>query len=61
MLNKKSCNHAIDEPVYPLKGQDGREVRLPIDRDKNAAMNIHKRMWREYGSLPNAPEMKDEA
>jgi len=31
------------------------------DRDKNAAMNIHKRMWGSLGSLPNAPAMKDEA
>jgi len=30
------------------------------DRDKNAAMNIHKRMWESLGSLLNAPAMKDE-
>jgi len=30
------------------------------DRDKNAALNIHKRMWGESGSLPKAPAMKDE-
>jgi len=31
------------------------------DRDKNAALNIHKRMWESLGSLPNAPAVKDEA
>jgi len=31
------------------------------DRDKNASMNIHKRMWGSLGSLLNAPAMKDEA
>jgi len=31
------------------------------DRDKNAAMNIYKRMWGSLGSLPKAPAMKDEA
>jgi len=30
------------------------------DRDKNAALNIHKRMWESLGSLPNAPAVKDE-
>jgi len=32
-----------------------------IDRDKNASMNIYKRMWGSLGSLPNAPAVKDEA
>jgi len=31
------------------------------DRDKNAALNIHKRMWESLGSLLNAPAVKDEA
>jgi len=31
------------------------------DRDKNASMNIYKRMWGSLGSLPNAPAVKDEA
>jgi len=31
------------------------------DRDKNAALNILKRMWGSLGSLPKAPAMKDEA
>jgi len=32
-----------------------------VDRDKNASMNIYKRMWESLGSLPNAPAVKDEA
>jgi len=32
-----------------------------IDRDKNASMNIYKRMWGSLGSLPNASAVKDEA
>jgi len=32
-----------------------------VDRDKNASLNIHKRMWESLGSLLNAPAMKDEA
>jgi len=32
-----------------------------VDRDKNAAMNIYKRMWESLGSLLNAPAVKDEA
>ena len=32
-----------------------------VDRDKNASLNIHKRMWGSLGSLPNAPTVKDEA
>jgi len=31
------------------------------DRDKNASLNIHKRMWESLGSLLNAPAVKDEA
>jgi len=31
------------------------------DRDKNAALNIYKRMWGSLGSLLNAPAVKDEA
>ena len=30
------------------------------DRDKNAALNIHKRMWGSLGSLLKAPAVKDE-
>jgi len=30
------------------------------DRDKNASMNIYKRMWGSLGSLLNAPALKDE-
>jgi len=30
------------------------------DRDKNASMNIYKRMWGSLGSLLNAPAVKDE-
>jgi len=30
------------------------------DRDKNASMNIHKRMWESLGSLLKAPAVKDE-
>jgi len=30
------------------------------DRDKNAAMNIYKRMWESLGSLLKAPAVKDE-
>ena len=30
------------------------------DRDKNAALNIRKRMWGSLGSLLNAPAVKDE-
>jgi len=32
-----------------------------VDRDKNASMNIYKRVWRSLGSLLNAPAVKDEA
>ena len=32
-----------------------------VDRDKNASMNIYKRMWESLGSLLNAPAVKDEA
>jgi len=31
------------------------------DRDKNASLNIHKRMWGSLGSLLKAPAVKDEA
>jgi len=30
------------------------------DRDKNASLNIYKRMWEGFGSLLNAPAVKDE-
>jgi len=30
------------------------------DRDKNASLNIYKRMWESLGSLLNAPAVKDE-
>jgi len=30
------------------------------DRDKNASLNIHKRMWESLGSLLKAPAVKDE-
>jgi len=36
------------------------KCRFIADRDKNAAMNIHKRMWGSLGSLLNAPAVKDE-
>jgi len=32
-----------------------------VDRDKNASMNIYKRMWGSLGSLLKAPAVKDEA
>jgi len=34
--------------------------RFIADRDKNASLNIHKRMWESLGSLLNAPAVKDE-
>jgi len=32
-----------------------------VDRDKNASLNIYKRMWGGLGSLLKAPAVKDEA
>jgi len=32
-----------------------------VDRDKNASLNIYKRMWESLGSLLKAPAVKDEA
>jgi len=57
----KSCYRCGTELV--LHGRLGvcPKCGFKVDRDKNAAMNIHKRMWGSFGSLPKAPAMKDEA
>jgi len=56
----KSCYGCGSELVF--HGRLGICLRCGfiVDRDKNASMNIYKRMWGSLGSLLKAPVVKDE-
>jgi len=56
----KLCYRCGAELIYEGRLGICPKCRFIADRDKNAAMNIYKRMWGSLGSLLNAPAVKDE-
>ena len=57
----KSCYRCESELVFQGRLGICPRCGFIVDRDKNASLNIHKRMWESLGSLPKAPAVKDEA
>ena len=57
----KSCYRCGTELVFHGRLGVCPKCGFIVDRDKNASLNIHKRMWGSLGSLLNAPAVKDEA
>jgi len=56
----KSCYRCGTELVFHGRLGICTRCGFVVDRDKNASMNIHKRMWGSLGSLLKAPAVKDE-
>jgi len=56
----KLCYRCGTELIYQGRLGICPKCGFIADRDKNASMNIHKRMWGSLGSLLNAPAVKDE-
>jgi len=57
----KSCYRCGTELVFYGRLGICPKCGFIVDRDKNASLNIYKRMWGSPGSLLNAPVVKDEA
>jgi len=56
----KLCYRCSTELVFYGRLGICPKCRFIADRDKNASMNIYKRMWESLGSLLKAPAVKDE-